>query len=264
MFQITRDSAWERIQHEGVSSLTAEGKIMVKIRRSFFSDSECSEFLRFAAEKVYQRGVPCYGKRATRETDNLPDNLKYHHTFLFYAKNRFDAVYVNRALTDALFYHPKTSKEVLGESKIGHSRAVTMRTKWKTDLESERPNEGFRPDNGKTEREVRKVMEFLVRKNPDVTDVEIAALLAFNDYCPILTCDLLLHGFFGIEDGLEVISPILFERFSTSLARDCAFFDLTPNINFMDLLHDLSEVRFIVPPDMKQPSDGPLPPWLYS
>ena len=262
MFEITRDSSWEKIRDEKVTNLSAEGKIMLKIRRSFLSDFECSEFLRLAAEKVHQTGVPCYGKRGLKDSPNLPEYLEHHHTFMFYAKNRFDAIYVNKALTDALFFNPKIAREVTRDGKVGRSRAVTMNTKWKTDLET--MNNGFYPEKPKPKKEVRKAMEFLVRNNPTITDIEIAALLAFNDYCPIHTCDLLSEGFVGMDDGLEVLSPILFARFSTSLDRDFPFFDMNNNINFIALLNQLSDMSFIVPAGMKQPSESDFSLRSYS
>lgn len=256
MYLIDRNSSWENIRHKGVTSLSGEGKIMLKISKSFFTDSESSEFLRFCADLITQSGVPSFGKRSTGLLDHLKSETSYHQTFLFYSKNRFDALYVYSALGAALNLHSRVHREIMGETKVGRARAVTDNRRWKSNFESRDPIAGREAETPSGKKVMKPIMEYLVKKNPNISDLEIAALLAFNDYCPVAICDRLDDGFVGIEDGRDVVSPVLFERFRSLGGRDMPFFHDPQNIGFEAVLKNLSMERFSVPDGMRQPSDG--------
>jgi len=247
VFKLERDRDWEWIRPDGHIGLKAEGKIMTFIRKGLLSDDEASEFMIYAANHIHRNECPAFGKRSYGQgVDGIP-GTEYNRVFMFYSKDRFDAIYVNNALINAMLNHPKLGKEITRLDSPKGGRGATTNTRWKADIVSMFPESGHKSSNEFTKTEIDRVVRDVLSKNVEMDDKQLAALLVHNNYCPTQITNVVLNAFFG-DYGEDVA-----DRFKRQNG-EIEFFNHTKYVSYEKILCEIKKQKLILPTGIAEPS----------
>lgn len=248
-FKLERDRDWEWIRPDNHIGLKSEGKIMTFVRKGLLSDEEASEFMVYAANHIHRNECPAFGKRSYGQSvDDIP-GTGYNRVFMFYAKDKFDAIYVNNALINAMLNHPKLRKEITRLDSPKGGRGATTKTRWKADIVSMFPESGYKSSNEFTKTEIDRVVRDVLSKNVEMDDKQLAALLVHNDCCPTQVTNVVLNAFFG-DYGEDVA-----DRFRRQ-SGEIEFFNHTQYVSYETVLSEIKQLKLILPAGVKDPYIG--------
>jgi len=245
-FKLERDGDWEWIRPDGHIGLKAEGKIMTFIRKGLLSDDEATEFMVYAANHIHRNECPAFGKRSYGQgVDGIP-GTGYNRVFMFYAKDKFDAIYVNNALINAMLNHPKLGKEITRLDSPKGGRGATTNTRWKADIVSMFPESGHKSSNEFAKTKIDRVVRDVLSRNVELDDKQLAALLVLNDYCPTQVTNVVLNAFFG-DYGEDVA-----DRFKQE-SKEIEFFNQTNYVSYETVLGEIKKLNLSLPAGIKAP-----------